>query len=217
MAAAAGDYVSLTGLASRWGAEIEVEADALAKAILDAFAGNEFDGLSIAEPLILVDRPNLLKFAVSKEEARSLTAPYITLEGRRFEASMQYIAWVQTGYVQVHLGALPTFAKARGLPMPRWLAEGDATDEAAKKGGRPDKYDWTKLEAALEAECRLQESIPHQNHSDENWKTEADAMRFLRESFEREWSEGGPGDSTLKRRIGPMLDRIDERLKKTGN
>jgi hypothetical protein len=217
MAAAAGDYVSLTGLASRWGAEAEVEADALAKAILDAFAGNEFDGLSIAEPLILVDPPNLLEFAVSKEEAKSLTAPYVTLEGRRIEASMEYIAWVRTGYVQVHLGVLPTFAKAHGLSMPRWLQASAKGDEAAKKGGRPDKYAWAKIEAALQGECRLQESIPRPDHSDKDWRTQADAVRFLQEHFVGEWREGGPGESTLRKRVSEVLKRIDERLKPETN
>jgi hypothetical protein len=202
------DYLSLNGLASRWGPAIGVERDSLAKGILIAFAENEFDGLSIAEPLILVDPTNLRKFAVSKGQAKSLT-------GSTLEASMGYIAWVRTGYTQVHPSVLPAFAKARGLSMPRWLAEGDVTDEVANKGGRPDEYDWSAIESALEDECRLQESVPMPGHSDKDWRTKADAMRYVRNRFN--WTDGGPADSTLKAHIGQMLQRIDQRLRKVEN
>ena len=33
----------------------------------------------------------------------------------------------------------------------------------------------------------------------------------------RDWRNGGPVDSTLKARIGPMLKRIDEHMKEAGN
>jgi hypothetical protein len=88
---------------------------------------------------------------------------------------------------------------------------------AADKGGAPYKYDWKAAEAALDEECRLQESIPVRDHSDREWRTRADAMRWLRDRFSRQWRDGGPADSTLKKQVGEMLQRIAARMKKAGN
>jgi hypothetical protein len=111
-------------------------------------------------------------------------------------------------------------------PPPYWdMTQFNARDvvavwphpDDADRGGRPGKYDWAAIEAALEEECRLQASVPIRNHTDKQWRTKADAMRYLRDRFKRKWSDGGPGDTTLKDKIGPMLRRIGARMKKAGN
>jgi hypothetical protein len=84
-----------------------------------------------------------------------------------------------------------------------------------KKKGRPKLYDWSTIEAALDGECRLQESVPRDDHTDKDWRTQADAIRYLHEYFQ--WGDDAPGDSTLKTEVGPMLKRIGERMKKASN
>jgi hypothetical protein len=130
---------------------------------------------------------------------------------------------VRTGYAHVHPGVIPTFARARGLIVPAWLralAEGRPTAKAANKGGRPNKHDWAAIEAVLEKQCRLYGSVPHAGCPASDWRTAADAMRFLRQHFE--WTDDGPNDgpseSQLRAKIGPILKRIDARMKSgTGN
>jgi hypothetical protein len=75
-----------------------------------------------------------------------------------------------------------------------------------RSGGRPPVYDWAAVELALANECRLQEGVPRRDHSDPDWRTLADACRFVREKFS--WANGGPSDTALKVRVRPMLNRI---------
>jgi hypothetical protein len=83
-------------------------------------------------------------------------------------------------------------------------------------GGAPPRYDWDSIEIALEEECRLQESVPHRAHSDNEWRTQADAIKYLcEERFNKQWIDGGPALSTMKEKVGPMLKRI--RAKMAGN
>ncbi len=84
-------------------------------------------------------------------------------------------------------------------------------------GGAPPILDWHAVESALEAECKLQESVPHRKHSDRHWRTKADAYRWVREEYLKQRKGGGPSDTAMKTRVGPMLDRINERLQKVGN
>jgi hypothetical protein len=73
------------------------------------------------------------------------------------------------------------------------------------RGGRPYTYDWVKVEVALEAKIKLQ-GFPHAGHSDPKWRTPAEVYSFVRATFNR--PDGGPEDSTLRRRVLPMLARI---------
>jgi hypothetical protein len=55
-----------------------------------------------------------------------------------------------------------------GAPSPPPLmadSGSESSAEAKARGGRPPKFDWIKWEDALETECRLQESVPHEGHS----------------------------------------------------
>ena len=76
--------------------------------------------------------------------------------------------------------------------------------------GRPAKYEWARVEAALEEECHLQESVPRRDHTDKKWRTKNDAIRYICERFE--WRQGGPCDATMKERVGPMLKRIERKM-----
>jgi hypothetical protein len=72
--------------------------------------------------------------------------------------------------------------------------------------GRPPKYPWAKVEAALTEECKLREGAPRRNHPDRDWRTQADAYRVAREALNL--ASGGPSDSALKANVRPMLKRI---------
>jgi hypothetical protein len=89
-------------------------------------------------------------------------------------------------------------------------------DSKKHPGGAPPMLDWDAVESALEAECKLQESVPHRQHSDPHWRTKADAHRWVREEYLKR-KDDAPGDTTMKTRVGPMLDRINQRLQKVGN
>jgi hypothetical protein len=89
-------------------------------------------------------------------------------------------------------------------------------DSKKHPGGAPPILDWEDVESALEAECKLQESVPHRKHSDRHWRTKADAYRWVREEYLKQ-KGGGPSDTTMKSRVSPMLDRINERLQKVRN
>jgi hypothetical protein len=77
-------------------------------------------------------------------------------------------------------------------------------------GGAPEKYDWVLVQEILEKECKEQGSIPHSNHSDPDWRTKAHAIKYVCKQMARDWRDGEPADSTLKKRVGAMLAEIEE-------
>lgn len=83
-------------------------------------------------------------------------------------------------------------------------------------GGRPEAYDWTSAEAALAQECKLCGGIPRRDHTVTDWRTKADAQGFVRDYLEKLHGKG-PEPTALKEKVGPMLNRIDEQMKKVGN
>jgi hypothetical protein len=85
-----------------------------------------------------------------------------------------------------------------------------------KPGGAPQKYDWASAEDRLAKECGLLEGIPRYGHPDPEWRTKAHAYELVRKHLDLEGT-GGPADTTLKEKVGPMLERIDSRMKKVGN
>ena len=92
-----------------------------------------------------------------------------------------------------------------------------ASDPAGKHpGGAPPQYDRAAAETALYEECKLQGSVPHSRHSDKEWRTKADAYKWLRDAFFK-LPDGGPSESWMKTNVGPMLPRIARRLKEVGN
>jgi len=109
---------------------------------------------------------------------------------------------------------LPWFEVAAKDVLRKWPPA--AADSKKHPGGAPPILDWAAVESALEAECKLQESVPHRKHSDRHWRTKADAYRWVREEYLKR-KGGGPSDTAMKTRVGPMLDRINERLQKVGN
>lgn len=93
--------------------------------------------------------------------------------------------------------------------------ETGASSVAKHPGGALPKFDWQAIEAALEAECKLHASVPRRGHSDRDWRSKVDAYRFVREHLNLK--DGGPSETALKENVGPMLERIEARLKKGGN
>jgi hypothetical protein len=92
------------------------------------------------------------------------------------------------------------------------------TQQALEKhpGGAPVKYDWAGGEDRLAQVCEQCGGIPSRSHTAPDWRTKADAYRVVREYLDLD-GDGGPSDTVLKERVGPMLDRIDRRMKKVGN
>jgi hypothetical protein len=105
-----------------------------------------------------------------------------------------------------------------GAPSPPPLmadSGSESSAEAKARGGRPPKFDWIKWEDALETECRLQESVPHEGHSAHDWRRQADAINHLNERFNLR--TGGPSDSIMRARVGKMLLRIKAKLEAAKN
>jgi hypothetical protein len=84
-------------------------------------------------------------------------------------------------------------------------------------GGAPERYDWDSAEAELAQECERGAGIPNRKHPAPDWRTKADAYRFVRDYLAKLHGNDGPGETTLTERVGPMLVRIDARMKKVGN
>jgi hypothetical protein len=86
-------------------------------------------------------------------------------------------------------------------------------------GGAPERYDWDSAEAELARECSCERcaGIPNRKHPAPDWRMKADAYRFVRDYLAKRHGADGPGETTLKERVGPMLVRIDARMKKVGN
>jgi hypothetical protein len=76
-------------------------------------------------------------------------------------------------------------------------------------------YPWDEVEASLEQECRRQGGIPSRGHPNRNWRAKSHAYRWVRDYLAR--ADGGPGETTMKDSVGPMLPRIAARLEKDGN
>jgi hypothetical protein len=87
--------------------------------------------------------------------------------------------------------------------------------KAKAKVGAPTKYDWNKWQEALEGECCLQESIPHEAHSDPKWRTQADAINYLNGRFNSRG--GGPSPSRMRAKVARMLAQIDAKRKAAQN
>jgi hypothetical protein len=82
-------------------------------------------------------------------------------------------------------------------------------------GGAPRIYPWDEVEAALERECRRQGGIPSRKNPNRKWRTKSDAYQWVRDHLAH--ADGGPGDTTMKQTVGPMLPRIAATLEKDGN
>ena len=87
----------------------------------------------------------------------------------------------------------------------------EASGSGDHKVGRPPKWDWDKIEAALEEQCRSKAGAPHRQQADKKWRTKADAYRWVYKHLNR--VDGGPSDTAMKENVDPMLDRINARLK----
>lgn len=213
---AIGDRVPLSAIARHWGAEIGRHPDVLARGLIAAYADGEFDDLPGGSALVCFDPDSLQITAVtSKDWARDLVTPYKTREGRKLDP-LGYLAVARTGVLRISPVAVATFANRRGLALPSWMQPARDTEPPKAaipcKGGRPPKYDWVAVAAALEEECKLQESVPHPGHSDKDWRLPADAVRFLRERFAKEWPNGGPADSQLRKTVKEILANIQAKM-----
>jgi hypothetical protein len=207
-----GGRVRMNKLVARWSEEIGVDRWVLIYGIVAAYARGDFDELGVSEPLVIVDHVTLKIDPLSKIDADYSIQPYLTQKGETLDLPIDSV--VRGGWLQVHRDAVLLFAGKMGFARPTWL-EPSAPTSPKHAGGAPPTFDWAEIEEALEEECRLQESVPHLQHSAKDWRRKADAYRWVREHLKR--SDGGPSDSILKEKIGPMLDRIGSRMKKADN
>jgi hypothetical protein len=120
---------------------------------------------------------------------------------------------IETVHVQPRAAALWLLS----MPSQRWLVpeelrafleKGVEPPAAAKHaGGAPDKYDWAAVQMALEEECERW-GVPRRDHPDLEWRTQADACRYVRKRMAKEWAKAEPGDTVLKERVRDILDQI---------
>jgi len=201
----------LNQVASRWGAEIGRDPDALACAILAAYAAGEFDSIKGEVFCGLNDFNQFPEpFSINKAQASFLANKRTSYNGCNL-MSLEYRVYVTILYIRPK--ALAIFAKRRELTLPMWLKPTGSAEPAKHPGGAPEKYDWALVEEILEEECKKQGSIPRRDHCDPEWREQAHAIKHVCERMAPDWRDGEPVDSTLKARIGPMLKRIDERMK----
>jgi hypothetical protein len=90
----------------------------------------------------------------------------------------------------------------------------EAVPKQPHGGGAPVKYDWVAVKMVLKTECKKRD-MPTKENDDLEWQLKADVRRFLHKKFEGEWKDGGPSDTRLNERLGPMLKQIKDEL--TGN
>jgi hypothetical protein len=150
-----------------------------------------------------------------------------TLRATRVKRIIKTLAAIKRGSERERLEAMARDPNCEDLIPPslrRFLTPiapaivASAPSSPKHPGGVASKFDWGPVERELEAECRLQESVPHRKHSDKNWRTKADAYRWTRENVKQlNRNDGGPCDTAMKDNVGPMLDRIAGRLKEGGN
>jgi hypothetical protein len=207
-----GGGVKLSHLASEWAAEIGHDRDRLAGAILEAYAGGEFDSVRGDEVILGFDDENLRTFSIGKNHAKGMAAAAMKplSDGN---TSWDYIALVWRGFVYIRPEAIVLFAKRRELAPPTWFE----SQKATHPGGAPERYDWALVENILEKECKLQGGVPHGGHNDPDWRRKTDAIKFVHEKMSPDWRDDEPADSTLRDRIGQMLTRIAKRMKKAEN
>jgi hypothetical protein len=207
-----GGGVRLNRLASEWAAEIGHDRDRLAGAILEAYAGGEFDSVQGNEVILGFDDENLRTFSIGKNRAKGMAAAAMKplADGN---TSWDYLTLVRRGFVYVRPEAIVLFAKRRELAQPTWFE----SQKATHPGGAPERYEWALIENLLEKECELQGSVPHSGHNDPEWRSKTHAIKYVREKMSRDWRDDGPADSTLRDRVSQMLDRITERMKKAEN
>ncbi|QAY95147.1 hypothetical protein CWB41_04880 [Methylovirgula ligni] len=74
--------------------------------------------------------------------------------------------------------------------------------------GAPDKYDWASVKSVLVEACQHWNGVPSRDHPDQEWRSQADAIRAVRDKMGKEWMDDGPAESTLKGRVGRMLKEI---------
>lgn len=100
------------------------------------------------------------------------------------------------------------FLEGEVKPLAATVEDGAKPAAAAKRsGGRPAKYDWWAVQLVLEQGCKHHGGVPRRGHPDLDWQGQADACRYVREQMRNEWGDDGPGDTTLKERVGLMLQK----------
>jgi hypothetical protein len=188
----------------------------------------DFWHAALARPMIAVEFAEFLKdFHLSRpsfdERAFDLAINSALTLGLRMNppfvvcdetAPRRHLYDIETAYVQPRAAALWLLS----MPSERWLVpeelrafleDGLKPPAAAKHGGgAPEQYDWWAVRKALEDGCRHFGGVPSRNHPDSEWRTQAHACRYVEKRMEKEWANGGPGDSTLKSRVSSMLRQI---------
>jgi hypothetical protein len=195
-------------------------------------SGADFWHAALARPMIAVEFAEFLKdFHLSRppfdEQAFDSAIKSVLTWGLRTNppfvirdetAPRRFQYDIETAYVQPRAAALWLLS----MPSERWLVpeelrafleDGIKPPAAAKHaGGAPDKYEWETIRMILEERCSDHGDVPNKNYPDLDWRTQADACRYVRKRMEKEWANDGPADSTLRSRVGPMLSQIATRL-----
>lgn len=204
-----GGGVQLNRLVSEWAAEIGCDRDKLAGAILEAYAGGEFDSIRGSETFLGFDDVNLKPFPIEKDRAKGMAAAAMKplSDGK---TSWEYLTLVRPGFVYVRPEAVVLFAKRRELAPPTWFE----AQKATHPGGAPEQYEWALIKELLEDECEQRGGVPSRGHNDPEWRSQVHAIKYVRERMSRDWRDDGPSDSTLRDRVSKILDQIVERMKR---
>ena len=75
-------------------------------------------------------------------------------------------------------------------------------------GGAPEKFDWGAVQIAVAEECKKRNGVPCPDHPDMDWRVKAHAMTYVRDRMEKEWADGGPGETRLREHVSEILADI---------